>query len=413
MAGRPRLEIGTYGTVYDPVQLDSGQWLARTRFRDGDGKTRRVTATGATPAKAKASLRAKLKVRQGLIEGELNGESQLSALLDAWVKTVRARIRPEDATERGDRKYLDKETAETYADVVERIVKPGLGEVLLRELSTQRVHAFLAGRTTRQHDVRVVLNQTCKLGVQFGALHYNPVRETDAPPRSTPDKRTLTADQVAELITRIRTWQGEWRGGPRRGYALVEIFTMLMATGERISEVLALRWDDIEHLDDDSQPVRVTISGTLDKAGKRKKLPKTDDGHRTVLLPNFGRAALRTQRDRGIPYDLVFPTRVGTPFAPSNVRTAWRAIRGDDYRWVIPRTFRKTAATVIEREYGAEAAAAQLGHSGPDVTRKHYIRKAKVAGDYTAALDGFDPFPSNKRPIRPNLRVVGDEKTPD
>lgn len=414
MAGRPRLEIGTYGNIADPWQLPSGQWQTKTRFRDSDGVTRPVTATGDTPAKAKAALRAKLKTRQNRMDGDdLSSESTLAALLDQWMETVRARIRPENATEHGDKKWLSKDTADGYQDIVDRILKPELGQVLLRELTTQRVHKYLSSRETRAREIRVVLNQACSLGVRFGAMPFNPVKETVAAPRSTPDKRTLREDEVPLLIDRIKTWQGEWRGGPKRGYALAEIFTLLMASGERIAEVLALRWEDIEFLDDNSQPVRVTISGTLGRDGKRKPLPKSDDGYRTVLLPNYGRRALQTQRDRQIPYDLVFPTRKGTPFFPSNIRTHWREIRGEDYKWVVPKTFRKTAATTIEREYGAEAAAAQLGHSSPDITRRHYIRRAKVAGDYTSALDRFDPFPVNKRSIRPNLHVVGDEETLD
>lgn len=414
MAGRPRLEIGTYGNIADPWKLPSGQWQTKTRFRDSDGVTRPVTATGNTPAQAKTNLKVKLKGRQARMgTAELGSESPLAELLDKWMLTVRARIRPEDATEHGDRKFISQSTADGYQYIVERILKPGLGEVLLRELTTQRVHHYLSGRTTRVREIRVVLNQACGLGVRFGALSFNPVRETEAPPRTTSDKRTLTEAEVALLIGRIKEWQGDWRGGPRRGYALVEIFALLMASGERIAEVLALRWNDIEFLDDPARPVRVTINGTIGKDGKRKPLPKSDHGYRTVLLPNYGRVALQTQRDRKIPFDLVFPTRNGTPHLPSNVRTHWRAIRGADYSWVTPKTFRKTAATVIERQFGAEAAAAQLGHSSPDITRKHYIRKAHAAGDYTSALDRFDPFSVNKRSKRPNLHVIGNEETPD
>jgi integrase len=414
MAGRPRLNIGTYGNIPDPWQMPSGQWQTKTSFRDSDGVTRPVTATGATPAKAKAALRAKLKDRRSRMGGdELSGESTLAELLDQWMETVRARIRPDNATEHGDKKWISKDTAEGYQDIVDRILKPDLGQVLIREWTPQRAHRYLSGRETRQREIRVVLNQTCSLGVRFGAMEFNPIRETVAPPRKVADKRTLTESEVSLLISRIKAWQGEWQGGPRRAYALVEIFVLLMATGERIAEVLALRWEDIEFLDDEKQPVRVTTAGTVGKDGKRKSLPKTDHGYRTVLLPEFGRRALQTQCDCEIPYDLVFPTRKGTPFFPSNIRTHWHEIRGEDYKWVVPKSFRKTAATTIEREFGAEAAAAQLGHGSPDVTRKHYIRRAKVAGDYTSALDRFDPFSVNKRSKRPNLHVVGDEETPD
>lgn len=137
-------------------------------------------------------------------------------------------------------------------------------------------------------------------------------------------------------------------------------------------------------------------------------MPKSEHSYRTVLLPEFGRQALLAQRERGLPFELVFPSRNGTARWPTNVRTRWREIRGGDFSWVTPKTFRKTAATAVEREFGAEAAAAQLGHATPDVTRKHYISRANLAPDNTA-LDVFDPFSDNKVTSTPHLKLVGGE----
>ncbi|WP_164983828.1 hypothetical protein [Cellulomonas endophytica] len=58
-----------------------------------------------------------------------------------------------------------------------------------------------------------------------------------------------------------------------------------------------------------------------------------------------------------------------------------------------PHHFRKTVATMIEREVGAAAAAAQLGHSSPAVTRTHYIQRNTVAPDHAALLESKVPRP--------------------
>jgi integrase len=39
---------------------------------------------------------------------------------------------------------------------------------------------------------------------------------------------------------------------------------------------------------------------------------------------------------------------------------------------------RKTVATHVSEAFDAEYAAKQLGHTVPDVTRRHYIEKAAV-----------------------------------
>lgn len=410
MAGRPPLPIGTAGKPSTPRETSPGSWLVSCQFRDADGETRRVRATGSTAAKAKSALAEKIRdrKRQHSSTEELTPESTLSALVDRWLETLEPKRRSVADTRENS---LADDTVDTYIDVCQRIIKPGIGAVRLRELNTQRVDNYLATRKTRKREVRVILSMICKLAVRWNLLEYNPVRETEAPPRPKSDKRVLTPDDVKILMARTMAWQERkpGQGGPSKGVDMVELVAMLMATGERIGEVLALRWSDIEHLDDETQPVRVTIAGTIDKKGQRQPKPKTEYGYRTILLPEFGRQALLTQQERELPFDLVFPSRTGSPQWPNNVRTSWRDVRGEDYPWVTPKTFRKTAATAIEREFGAEAAAAQLGHSGPDITRKHYIDRAHLAPDNTSALDAFNPFSDNKLTSRPNLRVVGDD----
>ncbi|MEV8223110.1 tyrosine-type recombinase/integrase [Dietzia maris] len=144
----------------------------------------------------------------------------------------------------------------------------------------------------------------------------------------------------------------------------------------------------------------MTVAGTLvelrGEGIRRQGHPKSWAGHRTVVLPEFAVAALRRQRARGIPSaeDLVFPGRTGGPRWPANVRTAWRAIRGDEYAWVKPHTFRRTVATLVEREVCLTAATAQLGHSGTAVTERHYVERAAGAPDLTRVLGTLSPADS-------------------
>lgn len=48
----------------------------------------------------------------------------------------------------------------------------------------------------------------------------------------------------------------------------------------------------------------------------------------------------------------------------------------------------------MERSIGLEAAAQQAGHSGSEITRRHYVERSVTVPDYTAALDEYS------RPIR-------------
>lgn len=406
MAGRPRLEIGTYGNI--TARPRGKRWIAETRYRDEDGETNPVTAMGDTEAKAKAALRSRLKTRQKALTDELSAESTVSTLLDRWLDTLEEVRRPEDATERV-RGLLDGDTIDRYREAADKFIRPRLGGVTLRELTTQRVDTFLSNVPARKRHVRTVLRQACSLATRWGAMQYNPVREIKPLPHAPSDKRVLSPDDIRELMRRTVEWQTRkpGQGGPARGVDMDVFVALLLATGERTGEVLAIQWWDIRHLDDRSRPAELAITGTVTRHGKRKPMPKSAHGFRVVTLPEWARDALLRQRERGLPFDLVFPTYKGTPRRPGNMNRSWRAIRGDDYAWVVPRTFRKTTGTEIDREHGADAAAKQLGHSSPDVTRAHYINRAHEAGDYTETLEKLDPF-------RPNTdRLGGDTSNGD
>jgi integrase len=58
-----------------------------------------------------------------------------------------------------------------------------------------------------------------------------------------------------------------------------------------------------------------------------------------------------------------------------------------------PHSFRKTVATLLDRERTTADAAAQLGHSSPAVTRTHYVQKAHQAPDVTDVLDKLGASP--------------------
>lgn len=385
--GRPKLEIGTYGNIVR-TDLGDGRWMARARVRDFDGVTRQVKAHGASGAKAEAALKAKIKDRHKIAGGDLlTGESLVEELLDQWMQNE---VR--DGVGRGGKKRTQG-TVAYYERAVEKIVKPGLGKLEIREADTQRVDRFLRSipSVSAQRDARVVLGQAFTLAARYGCVAVNPVTAAYKPPVSRTVPKALTEADLTELRRRIATWQTEQRLGPKRAYDLVEVVEVMLGTGVRIGEVLALRWQDCTDLDADR--VAVTIAGTVvTEKGVgcyRQDHPKSEAGWRTIILPMFAVEALRRQRDRGIPSaeGLIFPARTGSARWPSNVRTAWRKVRGEDYKWVTPHSFRKTVATMIERDFGPEAAAAQLGHTGTAITARHYIERASEAPDTRSALD--------------------------
>ena len=124
----------------------------------------------------------------------------------------------------------------------------------------------------------------------------------------------------------------------------------------------------------------------------RQDHPKTKAGFRTVKVPPFAvKTLMRKQTtEHPQPDTILFSSSAGTVRSPHNFRRQWRDARsGTGYEWVTPHVFRKSVATLIDHEYSSKQAAAQLGHSGTAITKKHYIAKAALSPDVTDALEQF------------------------
>src|SRR4051812_39221512 len=90
MAGRPRTPIGTYGSFN--VHRRGKHVTAETRFRDADGRLRRVTASATSAAAARLRLKEKLRGRPNYGNGgSLGVSSTFGELADLWLADLELR----------------------------------------------------------------------------------------------------------------------------------------------------------------------------------------------------------------------------------------------------------------------------------------------------------------------------------
>lgn len=378
---RPPLPLGTWGTV-TTERIRDGRYRALTRFRDHDGKTRRVTATGSSKATAERALREAL-ARRSAPAGELiTAETRLNDLANLWITGLEAEER------------IEQTTINEYRRVLDNLVLPSVGGLKLREATTGRLDRLLLRlrdqSVNRQRKAKVVLGAMLDVAVRHDAIPTNPARGTTRVHRPKQETRALRVEDLVAIRAAVRQWVTTDRPGPRATSDMADIIDLMLATGCRIGEILALRWRDLD-LDGDL-PV-LTVSGTIKtETGKgtyRKPTPKTDASRRTVVLPRFAAELLRVRREFATTNenDAVFATRNGTWHQVVNVERRWRQIRKDTgYEWVTPHTFRKTVATLISEAATSELASRQLGHSSSQVTRDHYIARPPVSADLSEVL---------------------------
>lgn len=199
-------------------------------------------------------------------------------------------------------------------------------------------------------------------------------------------------------MQQLRDLVHEWRprpgiGGPKPRSNFGEVTDLLLGTGLRIGEAMALRWGDI------SLPkARLVVTGTMIERGKlfRQSWGKSEGAYRSIPLRPWLVEMLRERNiAAGLPDDEVpvFTTRTGAHLAPTAIRrTLRRILEGTDLEWLTPHTFRKTTATLVEAASGLEAARAMLGHSSSDVTKAHYVQRPdEILAEHAVALDALAP----------------------
>jgi integrase len=369
--GRAPLPIGTWGKIriYSTHISRKGKpdtFRAMAKYRDFDGRTRTVEASGKTRTAAANNLRQKLKDRAvGGRHGQLTAMHRFAVAADLWLERFR------DMVVEGLR---SPGSLETYERQLRNHVLPALGEVRLGEATTPMVDKVVSSikesvSPATARSCRSVTSGVMSLAVRLGAVSSNPVREVQRiEGKAKKDPRALTEGELAQWVSRLRVDEKAVRKD------LPDLTAFLLATGCRIGESLAVIWSQV-----DIELGTVEITHTILRVkgeGLIRKSTKTTAGERVLQLPAWAISILRERFMTGARLDQpLFPDALGGFRDPANVRRDIRDARGGDaLSWITSHNFRKTTATVLdEAGLSARAVADQLGHARPSMTQDVYM----------------------------------------
>jgi integrase len=144
-----------------------------------------------------------------------------------------------------------------------------------------------------------------------------------APPLDDVETETLTAEEVARLLTAYRQLAGAAEENERYWYEAARRMTVVaLSTGLRRGELLGLRWQDVSLLDQRLQVAQSFVRGEM-------TTPKSRAGRRVIHLGAHALGALEEQF-RGSRYrsaeSVVFcHDALGTPLDPSKLATFAKA----------------------------------------------------------------------------------------
>jgi len=129
---RPSTPIGTFGVI-TTRRTDGGRYVARTRYRDWDGKGRHGQGTGATKPGAERTLKKKLSERDLFHPGfaGMSADSSFPALVSYWLEDMHLSDR------------LSPTARLLYERNMSTLVLPFFKEVTLREIGVASCDYFL------------------------------------------------------------------------------------------------------------------------------------------------------------------------------------------------------------------------------------------------------------------------------
>lgn len=383
---RPPLELETWGRIRRVTR--DGKPTAVAYYRDADGISRLMQRQGKTPAEAERNLVKALKARLAPASEELSPDSTIEQLAAKWLDS---------------KTRLAEGSVRIYRNAIAKHIVPGLGSVRLREATVPKLDRFIAaiakssgaGTATTAH---VVLRGMFTLAARQGAVRPNPMVDVPGPekPKRTARRAAPSLDVVRGIRGRFEAWdagteprpEGDRRRRQPRASDLLDTTDMVIGTGIRTGELLAMKWDQ---LDLTAKTLIVTRTIAADRDGKYfvQEFTKTDAGHRELQLPDPVVDMLVRRRVASYS-EFVFCSSVGTFRHPNNYRTTWRAALAETpWKGTTPKSFRKTVATVLRDELGVQAAKDQLGHESERTTLKHYadqVHRGPDAGLVLARL---------------------------
>lgn len=346
-----------------PEHRCRGRWVGAVTMTE-DGKRRRAVFYGVTRSAVKEALR---DAQDRLTAGApaKDAKAPLSAVVQTWISTT---------LEASDRKAS---TRATYATLLRsQVLTDPIAAKALCDLRPSHVEAFTvrmrdkgcAASTIRQ--TYTILRSVLDTAVRDGLVATNPAAKIQRPGVPRVESRALSPAEVGKLLEAAKDSR------------YLPILRLLVATGMRRGEALALRWPDV-----DLTGGSLRVRGTLTRVGGELVVtpPKTERSRRTVPLSPASVALLKALRAQQATERLkagsmwtetghVFTTEFGTPVEPRNaLRALTTAAKAAGLAGIGLHTLRHTAAAVmLEAGVPLKTVSELLGHASVAVTGDIY-----------------------------------------
>jgi integrase len=272
-------------------------------------------------------------------------------------------------------------TTKYYQYMLRVHLYPMIGDIQLRLISRDVVQNLLNAKLRGGLSWKTVKHLRPVLGTVMGAAEIaelipnNPVRKT-RPPRKGPvkERAVIAPEKIRELLDAL----------PEPARSLAQL---LVLTGMRIGELLALRWRDVDLKQNVIRVTQTVYEGHFDEPKSQRSRRSIPLGEKCIEILSARKCAVVN------PEGLVFSTSTGTPFDRHNLLN--RQLKptckklgfvGVNWHWL-----RHANATLLDA-VGTPLGTVQslLGHSSSEITREIYLHS--IPSDARAAVQKVEDF---------------------
>lgn len=185
---------------------------------------------------------------------------------------------------------LKPSTAYTYKGQYEKHIKPVIGNMKLKEITTPKLTSVMKTFKLKPQSVRkiyVVIQSIFRRGVEQGYIRESPCHNVILPKnRQEKKKMSLDENEIKRFMEFLdnKPWDEDFK----------RIIKVLLYTGMRSGECLGLAWEDI-----DFENNTISINHTLTDIGGKHELtdPKTESSIRIIGMGQELKKVLLAQKE--------------------------------------------------------------------------------------------------------------------
>jgi integrase len=272
---------------------------------------------------------------------------------------------------------LSPRTYEGYQSIYRSGIQSVLGKIKLRDLKPFQIQSYLSGmiskgnKTTTVRHHAMMIHGILRSAVKSELLYRNPADSVTPPAVRQTEMKTLDSEQVNLLLEAAKDTPYFYE------------FHVALYTGMRRSELMALRWQDVDLI-----MAEISVSRSIHILNDRQIIfrgTKTAKSSRRVALSPETCIVLRRHLDNemircaqlGVPFNkdrLLFCEWDGQPLSPDRISRAWeRLIKKLGFGHIRFHDARHTHATMLlKANIHPKVVQERLGHSKSSTTLDMY-----------------------------------------